>query len=547
MRQFNAWMILVFAILMLTVSAQAQSDVILSITGEAEIVFDWTTDRCDDEDIPDLPARAFRDDSEQVQLIATHFIARRSIGSSLDELQHDCTIVANSVYNADPSQYSDKEWLASLYTEDGKTIYALQHNEYQGHTHQGQCISGEYFNCWYNSITLAISEDSGASYKNITAPPNHLVASSPYPYETEAGPNGVFEPSNMIRAEDGYIYAIIRIDEYKSEQQRVCLMRTDSLADPTSWRAWDGEGFNLSLPKPYLNPSDNPQEQYCAPLAQDDIGVMNQSLTYNTDLEQYVLVGISADRIDNREVWGIYYAFSDDLITWSRRQLLMEVELPWTYQLGDSDPILYPSLIDPNSESRNFETTNQDAYIYYTQFNYNRGQMNLDRDLMRIPVRFETLEAVDAPELEFTLSGQVPENATGALVGYRLNTECDCTGTADLSLYTITYQENDNSQNQVPNSQFIQDLANWNISGNGDAELQASDRSDGQMLDVSVSTTQISALNSAVFPVEAGADYSVTFVAQVEANTADAGYFMLIFLDDNGEIQRERIDIVPNN
>lgn len=547
MRQFNVCMILVLAIWMLTVSAQAQSDVILSVTGEAEIVFDWTTDRCDDEDIPDLPARAFRDDSGQVQLIATHFIARRSIGSSLDELQHDCTIVANSVYNADPSQYSDKEWLASLYTEDGKTIYVLQHNEYQGHTHQGQCASGEYFNCWYNSITLAISEDSGASYKNITAPPNHLVASSPYPYETEAGPNGVFEPSNMIRAEDGYIYAIIRIDEYKSERQRVCLMRTDNLADPTSWRAWDGEGFNLSLPKPYLNQSDNPQEQYCTPLAQDDIGVMNQSLTYNTDLEQYVLVGISADQIDNREVWGIYYAFSDDLITWSRRQLLMEVELPWTYSIGDTDPILYPSLIDPDSESRNFETTNQDAYIYYTQFNYNRGQMNLDRDLMRIPVHFETLEAVDAPELEFTLSGQVPENATGALVGYRLNTECDCTGTADLSLYTITYQENDNSQNQVPNSQFIQDLANWNISGNGDAALQASDLNDGQMLEVSVNTTQISALNSAVFPVEEGADYSVTFVAQVEASSADAGYFILIFLDDNGEIQRERIDIVPNS
>jgi hypothetical protein len=373
------------------------------------------------------------------------------------------------------------------------------------------------------------------------------VASSPYSYETEAGPYGVFEPSNMIRAEDGYIYAIIRIDEYKSEQQRVCLMRTDDLADPTSWRAWDGDGFTLTLPRPYVTPPDNPQSQYCEPLAQDQIGVMNQSLTYNTDLEQYVLVGISADTIKGREVWGIYYAFSADLITWSRRQLLIEVELPWTYQQGDADPILYPSLIDPDSESRNFEITDQDAYIYYTQFNYNRGQMGLDRDLMRIPVRFETQGGIDAPEYEFSLSGQVPEGATGALVGYRINTECDCTGTADLSLYTIRYQTGDGSQNLVPNNRFAQDLANWNISGSGQSELHPSDLTKGHMLDISVTTAQTSALNSAVFPVEAGTDYTVTFVADVEENTADAGYFMLIFLDDNGEIQRERTDITPNN
>jgi len=551
MLRFKAQVIIGLAVLVMTFAIQAQSiptssDIILSVSGDAEVVFDWTTDRCDNEDIPDLPARAFRDDSEQVQLIATHFIARRNIGSSLDTVQHDCDIVANSVYNADPSQYSDKEWLASLYTDDGKTIYALQHNEYQGHTHQGRCTSGEYFNCWYNSITLAISEDSGASYKNITTPPNHLVASSPYIYETEAGPNGVFEPSNMIRAEDGYIYAIIRIDEYKSERQRVCLMRTDDLADPTSWRAWDGEGFTLILPKPYTTPTDNPQAQYCEPLAQDEIGVMNQSLTYNTDLEQYVIVGVSADTIKGREVWGIYYAFSADLITWSRRQLLMEVELPWTYQTGDADPILYPSLIDPDSESRNFETTDADAYLYYTQFNYVRGQMGLDRDLMRVPVRFEMLGMIDAPEYEFSLSGQVPEGATGALVGYRINTECDCKGTADLSLYTIRYQDSDGSKNAVPNNQFAQDFANWNISGSGNAELQASNLTDGQMLDISVITTQTSALNGAVFPVEAGADYTVTFVADVEANTADAGYFTLIFLGDNSEIQRERIDITSN-
>jgi hypothetical protein len=75
MLRFKAQVIIGFAVLFMTFAIYAQStplssDITISVSGDAKIVFDWTTDRCDDEDIPDLPARAFRDDSEQVQLIA---------------------------------------------------------------------------------------------------------------------------------------------------------------------------------------------------------------------------------------------------------------------------------------------------------------------------------------------------------------------------------------------------------------------------------------------------------------------------------------------
>ncbi len=518
----------------------------VSIVGETQIVFDWTTDRCDNEDIPDLPVRAFRDVEGQVNLITTHFIGRRSIGTSLNNVERDCDIVADSVYSSDASQFSDKEWLASLYTLDGETIYALQHNEYQGHTHSGQCPSGDYFSCWYNSITLAISTDSGESYRNITSPPNHLVATLPYPYEAEAGPYGIFEPSNMILADDGYIYAFIRIDNYQSERQWVCLMRTDDIAVPSSWRAWNGDGFELEFVNPYLNSIDNPREQLCSPIAENEIGVMHESLTYNTYLEQYVLIGLSADQIDGQEVWGIYYSFSDDLIHWSYRQLLIETELPWTYLQGDDDPILYPSLLDPDSQSLNFATTDQNAFLYFTQFNYSNGQMTLDRDLVRVPVEFNKL-MVDAPQYEFELAGTVPENATRALVGYRINTECDCSGTMDMNLHLFQYQEGDLTRNLVPNGIFANALANWNISGNATYELQPSTLSNGQMLYVMVNDGETSALNGTIFNVTANENFTLTVTAETSVSTRDAGYFTIIFLDEVSEIHRERIPLVSNS
>jgi hypothetical protein len=46
----------------------------------------------------------------------------------------------------------------------------------------------------------------------------------------------------------------------------------------------------------------------------------------------------------------------------------------------------FPSVIDPGSTSRNFETVGKTAYLYYTQFHYTNCQQTLDRDLVRVPI-----------------------------------------------------------------------------------------------------------------------------------------------------------------
>ena len=98
----------------------------------------------------------------------------------------------------------------------------------------------------------------------------------------------------------------------------------------------------------------------------------------------YPLTGSRSGRVRT----GIYYSVSDDLVNWNKRKLIREVELPWTYECGDLNPILYPSVLDPASASRNFETTGRRPFLYFTRFHYRDCVRTLNRDLIRVRVEF---------------------------------------------------------------------------------------------------------------------------------------------------------------
>lgn len=362
------------------------------VEGPEETVFSWARDRCSDEDIPDLPARAFRDEAGRVQLIAAHYVTRRFVGPSLDRLSHPCAVTMASGQDANPAAFNDREWLAAPYTLDGRTVYALVHDEYQGHRRPNRCLSGRYQNCWYNAVTLAVSRDGGRTFSDARPPPANLVASVPYRYVPDSGPYGIFNPSNIVRnTGDGYYYAIVKAEQHEQQQLGSCLMRTKRLDDPGSWRAWDGSDFTIEFVDPYRGASGPASDHVCEPLPVSKIGTMHESLTYNTYLGKWLLVGIAADEVAGRgrAVWGIYYSTSDDLTSWSRRKLIREIETTWTYRCGDSNPILYPSVLDEHSSSRNFETTGQRPYMYFTRFHYRDCVQSLNRDLVRVRLDFE--------------------------------------------------------------------------------------------------------------------------------------------------------------
>ena len=370
--------------------AEPQSDLPpLALVGPEQTVYDQTEDRCAPNDIPDASARAFRDADDQVHLIASHYVTRAMVGPSLDEVRHDCRRLLVSDFDGDPANFNDREWLVAPYTTDGRTVHALVHNEYQGFKHPGQCQSDEPLKCWYNTITLASSTDGGRTFSH-APPPRHLIAAVPYRFRPDAGrAYGLFQPSNIARRDDdGHYYALIHAEAYGLQRSGTCVIRTPRLDDPGAWRAWDGSGFNVKFIDPYR--IQGASGHVCAPVSDPEIAGMTHSLTYSTYLDKYVLISPSLARLRGARglTWGFYYSTSDDLIDWAPRKLIREVELMQSYECGDPNPVGYPSLIDPESPSRNFETIGQRPWLYFTRFHYEDCRNVLNRDLVRVRVRF---------------------------------------------------------------------------------------------------------------------------------------------------------------
>lgn len=365
--------------------------------GPEQIVHDWSSQRCDYDDYTDGPARAFRDAEGQTQLIAGAPLNRRMRGPSLDALTRDCAVVLASRGDHDPAAFANREWISSTWTRDGATIDALVHDEYHGEGRAPGCATA-LASCWYNAVTAARSLDGGATYASAPGP-GRLVASAPYRYVAGEGPYGVFEPSNIIRARRPgekvtYLYALVHVEAHPRrapvQQAGACLMRTRDLAAPATWRAWGGKAFDVRFADPYAE-SPTPARHACRPVSVGQIGKMNSSLTYNWHLRRYLLVGMASayDPAQKRSIHGFYTSTSKDLVTWTDRRLLMEAPLPWTCPTGSEHQVAYPTLLDPASPSRNYETTGRRPYLYFTRFN-DRCLLALgaDRDLARIPIEF---------------------------------------------------------------------------------------------------------------------------------------------------------------
>lgn len=351
----------------------------LAVSGPSVTVFKKSRDACDPLDIPDAPARAIRTAAGSVQLYAPHFHDRRLAGPDLLHLSNDCRVVFQGDERDDPAAFDDRAWIAALYTPDGQTIFAAVHNEFQGHRRPAVCPSGKYMDCWYNSVTAAVSHDAGTRFSRLT-PGADLIAALPYRYDEVTGHHsGYFNPSNIV-SKDGALFMMVFATQAKDQQPGNCLLRTDRISDPAAWRGWDGSAFRVAFANPYNAPAQ-PRDHVCAPVG------AGRLLWPVTSLVRHAPTGLFiALMMNGAHDGGIFYSTSPDLITWSKPAKLLSALGEGAYHCGDPAPAAYPSLLDPNSPDRNFMTVGQSADVFLTQYDVSTCQTSMNRDLIRIPV-----------------------------------------------------------------------------------------------------------------------------------------------------------------
>jgi hypothetical protein len=368
--------------------SRAGAEPVLAIDQDApQVVFQSRSQGCERYDFPDGGARAFRDKEGRVHLIATHFVNRAMVGPDLDQVRQDCAVVYRGSEDGRPEAFDDRGWLLSLYTTDGETVVGLVHNEFQGHRRPALCPSRVYRSCWYNTITFALSRDGGRSFQ---APVGaaRLVAALPYPYAPDWGRRlGVSAPSNMVEHQ-GHVYTLVVADAAGAQKAGVCVLRSDKPQDPASWRAWNGRAFETRFVNPYALAASDAAAHVCAPvrgLAPVTVGAVVRHAPSGRFVAVQALSNFAGK--DGQRRTGVFASFSTDLLTWTAPALAAAMPIFETFSCTDQASFGYPSLLDPKSPSRNFDTVGDAFFLYMTRFNLKDCKRNEDRDLVRLHAR----------------------------------------------------------------------------------------------------------------------------------------------------------------
>ena len=355
---------------------------------QLEIVFDWSVDKCFDNNIPDSPTRAFRSSNNQIYLYATHYQNIPFVGPSLDKVKPACAQEYTAPMNSDPEQYNARIWLQTFFREaNGKRIYSLGSSDYHGIWFDN-CHKPTSGNpgCWWSAIVLASSTDSGHSFK-LAPPPHHVIARAPHRFSHRSEqPAGFFTTSNIVKRDKHY-YSLFHTGGYKEQRSGNCLARTQDLSDPTGWRTWNGKDFETPFVDPALKNMGLPSQYACRPL--DGLRQKVRSLVWHMPTQRYLAifekvkpVGPGRKRLDVQ----FSYSWSSDLLHWSQSEVLMSIQGAENCR-NPQVRAAYPALLDPTSDDLNFGTIGDRAYLYYTRFNLaNDCRLTLDRDLVRVPV-----------------------------------------------------------------------------------------------------------------------------------------------------------------
>jgi hypothetical protein len=231
--------------------------------------------------------------------------------------------------------------------------------------------------CWLNAILEARSDDMGGSFRlggTVAAP------AAEYP-STASGRVGVFTTSNIAAKGDGF-YMLAWAEGGAGQQRGNCLFRSPDPLLPGSWRAWDGTDFSVDM-------RDAARSSPCRPVSPSVLTNEVRSITWSSHHERWIAVLASRRKLagDAAPIPGFYQSVSADLIHWSELTRIMAA--PTRAREEQMDTVAsYPSLIDPDSRSRNFDTLEGEApLLLFTVHHLRNGKGTLNRDLMAVPLK----------------------------------------------------------------------------------------------------------------------------------------------------------------
>lgn len=365
----------------------------VSVTVSGDPVDVWaaveTLHKCHKIDVPDIPARAFNDNKGVAHMVVGATGAHRMTGPNILDQHRECDYSWNQTMDPNPADFAGDEFLDSPIAFENGTVVALVHTEYPGgvynssgpqapmcpNTADGKKRNYPY--CWTVTIGLAISHDWGSTWQHARPPPHHLVAAVPYTYKKDQLAYGWGDPSNIIKhPKDGHYYvAVWNRNQVGLQAPGICMMRTNNLLDPASWRAWDGKAYTKSLVSPYTMEPGTEAEHVCTvtnlpagtcvPVKGKTRGCQAAGISWSTYLNKFVAtLGCGS---------SFQWATSEDLITWSKPQLL-----DYTHNMPANVSKMvsaanYPTFMDPTAPSmgdNNYYTIGQNPYLYWASIGH---------------------------------------------------------------------------------------------------------------------------------------------------------------------------------
>jgi hypothetical protein len=352
------------------------ADAKIEVSGPTQTLFDRKASKCATNIIPDSPARAFRRADGNVELIAPHYYDWMMVGKTLLTAQADCNqILDYDVYHRTvPGQL----WIQATYTEDGQRIEGFASQDLSAPMREEGCNlkAGGPGHCWLNQIISIRSNDMGSHFS--IGPVMASLGHQPPPANTYQF--GFFSTTNIVKS-GGYYYMLIYMTpEDPKQPSGDCLYRTGTLDKPLSWRGWTGSDFT------YDPIALNGQ---CTRVTPAEFGIV-RSLEYIPAKAAWIALTTGRHKMpgDSSNLPGIYSMTSADMMHWG--DLTRVVQMPVAASDDRKNIYSYPSLIDPDSKSRNFDTIDHNSAVLFFSVNHlssnGGGTMNRDLDYVRVNI-----------------------------------------------------------------------------------------------------------------------------------------------------------------